>query len=51
MAGDVRCLAQAISAAENQPVVAHAMLGELGDLLGHAHIVGITGPLALVRAL
>lgn len=44
MAGDVRCLAQAISAAENQPVVAHAMLGELGDLLGRAHIVGITGP-------
>lgn len=44
LAGDVRSLARAISAAEDQPALAHAALAELSNRLGHAHVVGITGP-------
>ncbi len=44
LAGDMRSLARAISAAEDQPALAHAALAELGGRLGRAHVVGITGP-------
>lgn len=44
LAGDVRGLARAISAAENDPDTAHALLTTVSDRLGHAHVIGITGP-------
>jgi LAO/AO transport system kinase len=42
--GDTRGLARAITAAENEPAAAHALLAEVSDRLGHAHVIGITGP-------
>lgn len=44
LAGDVRALARAISAAENDPAATHTFLREHGHLLGRAHVIGITGP-------
>lgn len=44
LSGDVRALARAISAAENDPAIAQAFLRDHNQLLGRAHIVGITGP-------
>lgn len=44
LSGDVRALARAISTAENDPVVAQDFLSNQSQLLGRAHVVGITGP-------
>ena len=44
LAGDTRGLARAISAAENDPPSAHVVLAEVSERLGHAHVIGITGP-------
>ncbi len=44
LTGDVRGLARAISAAENDPDTAHSLLTTVSDRLGHAHVIGITGP-------
>lgn len=44
LAGDVRALARAISAAENEPESVHELFSSVGDRLGRAHVIGITGP-------
>ncbi len=43
-AGQRPALARALSLAERDPASATALLAELADRLGHAHVVGITGP-------
>ena len=43
-AGDRRTIARAISAVENDPARADVMRETLAAHLGHAHVVGITGP-------
>lgn len=43
-AGDRRTIARAISAVENDPARADVMRETLAAHIGHAHVVGITGP-------
>ena len=43
-AGDRRALARAISAVEDGDAAGRAILAELHDRVGHAHVVGFTGP-------
>lgn len=43
-AGDRRTIARAITAVENDPARAETTRATLAPYLGHAHIVGITGP-------
>ena len=43
-AGDRRTIARAISAVENDPARADVMRETLAAHLGHAHVVGVTGP-------
>ncbi len=44
LSGDVRALARALSAAENEPTIVQDFLREHSQRLGRAHIIGITGP-------
>ena len=44
LAGDVRALARAISLAEDRDPQAAALVARLRGHLGHAHLVGLTGP-------
>ena len=44
LAGDVRALARAISLAEDRDPQAAALVARLQGHLGHAHLVGLTGP-------
>lgn len=43
-AGERRVLARAITAVENERDDASAILGAIADHLGHAHVIGVTGP-------
>ena len=42
--GDRRTIARAITTIENDPIRAESMRSALAPHLGHAHVVGITGP-------
>ena len=44
LAGDVRALARAISLAEDRDPQASALVATLQGHVGHAHLVGLTGP-------
>jgi len=44
LAGDRRALARALTAVENETAAGLALLGQLDGHLGHARVIGLTGP-------